>query len=159
MLLWAVIIRQHLSRAPRGPRQSRKSGPIRTLPLPAPLLNVQTFRSAVWIPDASSGRSNVSTIFTPNSFALNLFADPHPLNPVTSIFYKNIRGQGAPPIPAGSDFQASQRSIDISLSPLECADPKNASITPLECAVPKTMDLKSFRMRSSEKSGGGGTNC
>src|SRR6266849_11200598 len=93
------------------------------------------------------------------SFPLNVFADPHPLNPVTSIFYKNIRGQGAPPIRAGSDFQASQRSIDISLSPLECADPKNASITPLECAVPKTMDLKSFRMRSSEKSGGGGTNC
>src|SRR5229473_3510830 len=128
MLVWAVIIRQHLSRAPRGPRQSRKSGPIRTLPLPAPLLNVQTFRSAVWIPDASSGRSNVSTIFTPNSFALNLFADPHPLNPVTSIFYKNIRGQGAPPFPAGSDFQASQRSIDISQSPLECAVPKKVGV-------------------------------
>src|SRR5712692_8085603 len=41
------------------------------------------------------------------------------------------------------------------LSLLECADPQNAPITPLECAVPKTQHLKSFRMRSSEKSGGG----
>src|SRR6266478_1151807 len=41
------------------------------------------------------------------------------------------------------------------LSLLECADPQNAPITPLECAVPKTRHLKSFRMRSSEKSGGG----
>src|SRR5260370_9260769 len=40
------------------------------------------------------------------------------------------------------------------LSLLECADPQNAPITPLECAVPKTRHLKSFRMRSSEKSGG-----
>src|SRR5713226_7560327 len=42
------------------------------------------------------------------------------------------------------------------LSPLVCADPKNAPITPLECAVPKTKDLKSFRMRSSEKTRGVG---
>src|SRR5258708_18684100 len=93
---------------------------------------------------------------TPNSHGINLFADPHPLTPVASIFYKNIGWQGARPIRAGSDPQTSQRNNGISLSPLECADPKNASITPLECAVPKTMDLKSFRMRSSEKSGGRG---
>src|SRR6266571_7231375 len=37
------------------------------------------------------------------------------------------------------------------LSLLECAVPKNAPISPLDCAVPKTNDLKSFRMRSSEK--------
>src|SRR5258707_614210 len=42
------------------------------------------------------------------------------------------------------------------LSLLECADPQIAPITPLECAVPKTKDLKSFRMRSSEKTRGGG---
>src|SRR5882762_1765734 len=29
-----------------------------------------------------------------NSFPLNLFADPHPLNPAGSIFYKNLRGGG-----------------------------------------------------------------
>src|SRR6266852_3604351 len=45
------------------------------------------------------------------------------------------------------------------LTPLECADPQIAPITPLECAVPKTQHLKSFRMRSSVKSGGRGANC
>jgi hypothetical protein len=45
MLTWVVIIRQHLSRAPRGPRQSRKSGPIRALPLPTLLFNISTFKS------------------------------------------------------------------------------------------------------------------
>jgi len=30
------------------------------------------------------------------SFPLNPFADPHPLNRVASIFYKNIGGEGAP---------------------------------------------------------------
>src|SRR6266478_744472 len=104
-------------------------------------------------------RSDVLMSFTPKSFPINLFADPHPLTLFASIFYKNIGWQGAPPIPAVSDLQTSQRNNGISLSPLECAVPKNASITPLECAVPKTMDLKSFRMRSSEKSGGGGPNC
>src|SRR5713226_6564704 len=101
-------------------------------------------------------RSDVLMSFTPKSFPINLFADPHPLTLFASIFYKNIGWQGAPPIPAVSDLQTSQRNNGISLSPLECAVPKNAPITPLECAVPKTMDLKSFRMRSSEKSGGRG---
>jgi len=32
--------------------------------------------------------------YPPNSFRLNLFADPYPLNPVVSIFYKNIGGRG-----------------------------------------------------------------
>jgi hypothetical protein len=71
----------------------------RALPLPALLLNVQPFRSAVWIPDVSSGRSSLSTTSTPKSFPLNSFADPHPLNPVHSILYKNIGGQGASQLP------------------------------------------------------------
>ena len=32
-----------------------------------------------------------------NSFPLTLLADPHPLNPVVSIFYKNIGGRGYVP--------------------------------------------------------------
>src|SRR6266851_446762 len=31
---------------------------------------------------------------TRNSHGINLFADPHPLTPVASIFYKNIGGRG-----------------------------------------------------------------
>src|SRR5713101_9978692 len=74
-------------------------------------------------------RSDVLTSFAPKSFPLNSFADPHPLSPVASILYKNIGGQGAPPIPVVSDLQTSQRNNGISLSPLECAVPKNAPIT------------------------------
>src|SRR5882762_4123560 len=32
--------------------------------------------------------------YSPKSFPLNLFADPHPLNRVASIFYKNVGGRG-----------------------------------------------------------------
>ena len=32
--------------------------------------------------------------YPPNSHGIISFADPHPLNPVVSIFYKNIGGQG-----------------------------------------------------------------
>src|SRR6266446_1640834 len=39
-------------------------------------------------------RSNVLTNFIPKSFPLNLFADPHPLNPIASILYKNGVGRG-----------------------------------------------------------------
>jgi hypothetical protein len=42
--------------------------------------------------------SNLSAVrlphYPPKSFPLNLFADPYPLNPVASIFYKNIGGRG-----------------------------------------------------------------
>ncbi len=50
---------------------------------------------------------DVLTSFTPKSLPHNLFADPHPLNPLTSILYKNSGGQGYP--------QLSHRS---SLSPI-----------------------------------------
>jgi hypothetical protein len=35
-----------------------------------------------------------SSLITSKSFPLNLFADPHPLTPVASIFYENIGGRG-----------------------------------------------------------------
>jgi GGDEF domain-containing protein len=41
MLAWVVIDRQHRPRASRGPRQSRKSGPVHALPLPTLLFNIQ----------------------------------------------------------------------------------------------------------------------
>src|SRR6266849_4404167 len=39
-------------------------------------------------------RSDVLTSFTAKSSPFNLFADSHPLTPVTSIFYKNAGGRG-----------------------------------------------------------------
>src|SRR6266851_5714791 len=68
-----------------------------------------------------------------------------------SIFHSPPRA----PAPAGAIFSTVNLQPLYPLSLLECADPQNAPITPLECAVPKTQHLKSFRMRSSEKSGGG----
>ena len=55
---------------------------------------------------------------------------------------------------SGSDFCPNLARLAFPLTPLECAVPQNALITLLERAVPKTKDLKSFRMRRSEKSGG-----
>ena len=43
-----------------------------------------------------------------------------------------------------------------SLTPLESALPQNAPITRLESALPKTQDLKPFRIRTYEKTPGGG---
>src|SRR5713101_9652137 len=44
----------------------------------------------------------------------------------------------------------------LHLTPLECADPRKRLLTPLESALPKTKDLKSFRIRTYEKSWGRG---
>ena len=41
-------------------------------------------------------KSDVVLQSSPNSLRLNPFADPHPINPVASILYKNIGGQGVP---------------------------------------------------------------
>jgi hypothetical protein len=54
-----------------------------------------------------------------------------------------------------SSARSPRISTSIQLSLLECAVPQNAPLNPLECAVPKTGHFKPFRMRSSEKSGGG----
>ena len=40
--------------------------------------------------------SDLAPRYLPNSFALYLFADPHPLNPAVSTFYKNVGGGGLP---------------------------------------------------------------
>jgi len=38
--------------------------------------------------------SRTTSHYSPKSHGINPFADPHPLNPVASIFYKNIGGRG-----------------------------------------------------------------
>jgi hypothetical protein len=47
------------------------------------------------------------------------------------------------------------QATTCSLSPLECAVTKNRLASPLESAVTKSLDLKSFRIRSYEKTGWG----
>jgi hypothetical protein len=122
MLAWVVIIRQHLPRASRGPRQSRKSGAIRALPLPALLFNISTFKSkrhlccGAKIPTLS-GRSTVFPSYPlsfqtiTHSFALTenstLF-----FSIVSALFAKNHRGGGCLWLTSsllGSTFQRSNR--------------------------------------------------
>src|SRR6266478_736268 len=70
-------------------------------------------------------RSNVLTSFTPKSLPFNLFTDPHPLTPVTSIFYKNAGGRGH-----------SRRFL--SPEALPCHASKNSPVSPLAATL---MDL------------------
>jgi hypothetical protein len=47
-----------------------------------------------------------------------------------------------------SDFPTANALSTV--NPVESADPKNAPVTPLESADPKSLDLKSFRIRTSK---------
>src|SRR6266849_6098589 len=117
-------------------------------------------------------RSNVLTNFIPKSFPLNLFADPHPLNPIASILYKNMGWRGPstlqspssisyPPTRHPSNFIRTPSSRNLSsqcsLTPLQ-----SISVSPRIAAKSFTMRssaifcLNSFRMRSSIKKWGGG---
>src|SRR5712671_6267291 len=62
MLPWVVNYRPHLPRTSHGPRSNELC------------------------------RFPFTSLTTCNSFTLNSFADPHPLNPNASILYKNIGG-------------------------------------------------------------------
>jgi hypothetical protein len=77
MLSWVVTFRRTL-------RRSRKSHPLYVL-TPSPRAAVPSRRSDVW----AFRRADV-----PKSLPFNLFADPHPLNPAPSIFYKKGGGGG-----------------------------------------------------------------
>src|ERR1700687_4213954 len=47
--------------------------------------------------DFFSGLTPTPLPLSRNSHGINLFADPHPLNPVASIFYKKMGVQGSDP--------------------------------------------------------------
>jgi len=110
----------------------------RALPLPALLLNVQTCQ-----------RSHVLTSFAPNSFPLNLFADPHPLTPVPSIFYENSGGAGGT-----STFRSQAVTFSPTLRPHKSFN-CNTYRPPRKCCKRKTYGLaKSFRCNTYKKTGG-----
>ncbi len=101
-------------------RQPRRSVPISTTPLP----------------------HYPSTLLSCNSFPHNLLSDPHPLNPVASIFYKNIRGRGVL-----SNFPISSFKP---LTPAFATDPQTAPITPFFATHPKSPSSKPFVCHTSE---------
>src|SRR5712664_951123 len=89
-------------------------------------------------------------VLLPNSFPLNSFADPHPLNPVASILYENMGGGGA-----GSPFLL---LISKPLTSQNCLK-SFVCITygsPRKCCKQKTYgQAKSFRCNTYKKQGGG----
>src|SRR5712664_345322 len=66
-----------------------------------------------------------------NSFTLTSLSDPHPLNPVVSMFYKNIGGWGAPPtFPARNTKKHVAHPVFFSTTcakPLSASDPRERS--------------------------------
>jgi len=101
-------------------RQPRRSVPISTTPLP----------------------HYPSTLLSCNSFPHNLLSDPHPLNPVVSIFYKNIWGRGVLSSFPISSFKP--------LTPAFATDPQTAPITPFFATHPKSPSSKPFVCHTSE---------
>ena len=71
-----------------------------------------------------------ASLTSSNFFALNLFADPHPLNPVPSIFYKNAGGERSHP-----------------------TLPTLSRISHLPYTVPSSLSCKSFACHSYENTG------
>jgi hypothetical protein len=93
--------------------------------------------------------TRADTPHPPNSLRLNLFADPHPLNPEVSIFYKNTR--------YGGDVQTFKRS-DVYTLPLPLS-PLAATLIELPVSVANkrlTNLAKPFRCNTYKIQGGRG---
>src|SRR5712664_2697292 len=68
-----------------------------------------------------------------NSFTLTSLSDPHPLNPVVSMFYKNIGGGGhhqlsqlgTPKNTSRIQFSFQPLARSLSLRPIHASDPDN----------------------------------
>src|SRR5258708_51453 len=82
-------------------------------PVPQTAFPSFSFSALTWLPQHSNSQPSnrcfvavvewrsrpgrdISKSLAPKSLRLNLFADPHPLNSIASIFYKNSGGQGVP---------------------------------------------------------------
>ncbi len=106
----------------------------------------------------SLSRILVPPPLSPKSHGVNVFADPHPLTPIASMFYKNI-GVGATASLACSALRGEGASTFHSRSPLSyplspCPSKPFRMNT---CkSVSKQRTLTPFRMNTYEKMGGGG---
>src|SRR5216683_2991901 len=97
-------------------------------------------------------RSNVLTNFIPKSFPLNLFADPHPLNPIASILYKNRVGRGPSTLqsPSPISYPPTRHPSNFIRMPSSGNLSSQGSLTPLQSiSVSPRIAAKSFAMRSS----------
>ena len=95
-------------------------------------------------------------VLLPNSFPLNSFADPHPLNLVASILYENMGRGGAP-----SSFQLPTSKTLTSQNCFKSFS-SNTYGSPRKCCKQKTYGLsKPFRCNTYKKQGVGavGSDC
>ena len=74
--------------------------------------------------------TSFASLTSSKSFSVNLLSDPHPLNPVASIFYKNIGGTDASPFFKLSTFNLQHSTFDL----LE-SSPFFSSLYTLFCAT------------------------
>src|SRR5713226_10254173 len=75
-------------------------------------------------PDSFLGLTPIPFPLSPNSHGINILADPHPLTPIASIFYKNMGGGG--PQLSNPHTQFPTPYSPVPLSPLESTLMKNA---------------------------------
>ena len=98
MVTFSLVVRHHARRfSPKSPRN------LYLQRLPGPRRGVASSSEPLGASDSSFSfvffifqllTFNFQPSFPSNSFPHNSLSDPHPLNPVTSIFYKNSGGSG-----------------------------------------------------------------
>jgi hypothetical protein len=90
--------------------------------------------------------SCLSLSFSSNSFPVNLFTDPHPLNPVVSYRYVNIGGQGP-----GSSSYFPSTSVSVNSAPWVAS-----VLNPIPLFLPPSRDEKPVTATPSKSTV---TNC
>src|SRR6266446_3272555 len=80
--------------------------------------------------DSSSHQAPTRRPLSPKSHGIKIFADPHPLTSIASIFYKNIEGEGASPSAVTANPQ--------SLTSLLATDPISPNFKSFACHTCET---------------------
>ena len=109
----------------------------------------------LYFPDAPAGRWHPSPLRLFDCSTLHSSTNRYLLTSLPHFVVSSIRHSVVPTLSSvAQQFPLWNSSTYVRLTPLQCADPKNAPITRLECAVPKTQHLKSFRMHRCKKKWG-----
>jgi len=100
--------------------------------------------------DSFFGLTPICCPLSPKSFSLYLFADPHPVNPVVSTFYKNLEGRGAFLVFEPANIQPSNPKFGSwkGLRDLPTCLAKSHGIKSLTDPHPLTL-LESYRFKNS----------
>src|SRR6267143_649139 len=108
--------------------------------LPRPCRCVSAFNCAFSFVFFNFQHSNLRTLklFCPNSFPHNLLADPHTLNPVVSIFYRNSGGRGPFLLTSLPPYLLTSKSERLNHVPQKSSDAVSTTIrSPLPAHQPQ----------------------